>query len=135
MTTIKMRTLETIYKNHGQQAEVVFKFTMCGEIIKADNTPYTVSGDYEDIQIKSSRATVCKGTDIDKHLNEDKANRYAYVIEDLSTAYIMNKTEWKEFVREFATLTRESQKNGGNEKLRLKRESTTMLQWLRVRVA
>jgi hypothetical protein len=45
----------------------------------------------------------------------------------------MSKKEYLEFVIKFATLTRESTKNGGQEKIRLKTESKEMLEWLRVR--
>lgn len=133
MEKIKLTPCERIYKNNGQQAEMIFKYTMTGKIVKADNTPFTVSGDYADIQIKSARATICKGVNLDKHLQTDAANRYAYVINDFSIAYIMNKAEYKQFVEEFGTITRESSKNGGAEKIRLKQENAKMAEWLAVR--
>ena len=73
MTAITMATIKRVYKNNGQHAEQVFRYTMSGCICKADNTPATVSGDYEDIQIKSARATICKGKDIASHLAMDAA--------------------------------------------------------------
>ena len=133
MTTMTMATIERTYKNNGQHAEQVFRYTMCGVICKADNKPATMGGDYEDIQIKSARATICKGNDIARHLEIDGANRYAYVTSDCKTAYIMSKTEYLAFATMFATLTRESKKNGGAEKMRLKSESKAMLEWLRAR--
>lgn len=133
MEKIKLNPCERIYKNHGQQAEIVFKYTMTGKIEKADKTPFHVRGDYMDIQIKSARATICQGINIDKHLQADAANRYAYVINDFSIAYIMNKAEYKQFVEEFGTITRESSKNGGAEKIRLKQENAKMAEWLAVR--
>ena len=134
MTTITMATIERVYKNGGQHAEQAFRFTMSGVICKADNKPATMGGDYEDIQIKSARATICKGKDIAGHLAMDKAKRYAYVTADFKTAYIMSKVEYLTFATLFATLTRESQKNGGAEKMRFKSESKAMLEWLESRV-
>ena len=134
MTAITMATIKRVYKNNGQHAEQVFRYTMSGCICKADNTPATVSGDYEDIQIKSARATICKGKDIASHLTTDKAERYAYITADFKTAYIMSKIEYLTFATLFATLTKESQKNGGAEELRFKSESKAMLEWLQARV-
>lgn len=130
MKKISLKNCERLYKNNGQHAEMVFKYTMTGKIVKADNTPYMVSGDYDDIQIKSARATVCKGTDLDRHLQADMAKRYAYVMNDFSAAYIMDKAEYKQFASEFGTITRESSKNGGAEKIRLRYETDTMKKWL-----
>ena len=134
MTAITMATIKRVDKNNGQHAEQVFRYTMSGCICKADNTPATVSGDYEDIQIKSARATICKGKDIANHLTTDKAERYAYITADFKTAYIMSKIEYLTFATLFATLTKESLKNGGAEKLRFKSESKAMLEWLQARV-
>ena len=134
MTAITMATIKRVYKNNGQHAEQVFRYTMSGCICKADNTPATVSGDYEDIQIKSARATICKGKDIASHLTTDKAERYAYITADFKTAYIMSKIEYLTFATLFATLTKESLKNGGAEKLRFKSESKAMLEGLQARV-
>ena len=58
MEKITLKALERTYKNNGQHAEQVFRYTMCGKVCKADNRE---GADYQDIQIKSSRATVCKG--------------------------------------------------------------------------
>ena len=134
MTAITMATIKRVYKNNGQHAEQVFRYTMNGCICKADNTPATMSGDCEDIQIKSARATICKGKDIASHLATDKAERYAYITADFKTAYIMSKIEYLTFATVFATLTKESPKNGGAEKLRFKSESRAMLEWLQARV-
>jgi hypothetical protein len=45
----------------------------------------------------------------------------------------MNKVEYLEFCEMFTTLTRESQKNGGGEKMRLKSESKAMIEWLKAK--
>ena len=130
MKTITLNTnFERTYKNNGQHAEQVMRFTLTGEICKADNVPHTEGGDIWDIQIKSARATVCKGTDLDAYLAMDGAERFAYVTKDFQTAYIMNREEWKEFVHEFGCITRDSMKNGGHEKIALLSESRRMIEW------
>lgn len=130
MTIIELVQIERTYKNNGQHAEQVARFTLTGVIEKADNKPAEQGGDCGDIQIKSARATVCKGNDIRKHLENDGANRYGYVTKDFDLMFLMNRTEYTEFVDKFGTLTRESEKNGGAEKIRLKSESRAMREWL-----
>lgn len=131
MTQFKLKLdMPRQYPNAGQHAEQLFIYTATGEIRKASNLPFTKGGDFEDIQIKSARATVCKGLDLDSHLQKDKAQRYAYVRADFKVAYIMSPTEWREFVSQFGTITRESSKNGGAEKIRLKQETEQMREWL-----
>lgn len=133
MLTIKLQVIDRTYKNNGQHAEQVARFTLTGEIQKADNKPAELGGDCFDIQIKSARATICKGTDLMKHLKTDGANRYGYVTSDFSKMYLMSRTEYIEFVNEFGTITRDSKKNGGGEKIRLKSESQAMKEWLEKR--
>lgn len=133
MEKITMSAIARTYKNNGQHAEQVFRFTLTGEILKADNLAHTLGGDCLDIQVKSARATVCKGTDLKAYLDLDGASRYAYVTADFSTAYIMNRSEYEEFVNTFGTVTKESAKNGGAEKIRLGHESSKMIQWFKER--
>lgn len=134
MTTIKLNNqIERQYKNNGQHAEQVMRFTLTGEIVKADNKSHRLGGDVLDIQIKSQKATVCKGYDLEAYLALDGANRFAYVTSDFATAYVMNKAEYIEFVSEFGCKTRESQKNGGGEKIQLLSESKRMLEWFGAR--
>ena len=135
MTTIKLEKINRTYKNNGQHAEQVARFTLTGEIQKADNKPAEMGGDCLDIQIKSARATVCKGNDLVKYLSLDGAKRYGYVTSDFDKMYLMSRAEYIEFVNEFGTLTRESEKNGGGEKIRLKSESRAMREWFEKRVA
>lgn len=125
-TTTLIPLTERMYANNGQHLEQIYRFNKCGKICKADNLK---GADYEDIQIKSARATICKGTDIKSHIENDVAKRYVYITKSL-VAYEMDKTEYFEFCEKFATLTRESAKNGGAEKMRLKSESKEMLEWL-----
>lgn len=120
------------YSNNGQDIEQSIRFELTGEIAKADNLAHTLGGDCLNFQIKSARASICKGTDLKTYLDMDAATAYIYGTQD-GTAYIMNRTEYEQFCNEFATLTTESQKNGGGAKLRLKSESKALLEWLAVR--
>lgn len=117
------------YHNHGQNAEQSVRFTLTGEIAKADNIAHDKSADCLNYQIKSARATVCKGTDLEAYLDRDASTAYIYATED-GIAYIMNRKEYTEFVKTFGTVTRESNKNGGIEKIRLKHETSAMREWL-----
>lgn len=120
------------YANHGQNAEQSIRKALTGEITKADNLAHDKSADCLGYQIKSARATVCKGTDIRAYLATDCATEYIYGTND-GTAYIMSRTEYIEFVEVFGTVTRESSRNGGAEKIRLKSESVALLNYLEMR--
>lgn len=131
MTKINLLEMtERRYANNGQEAERRFRFTLTGEDCKADNLPASAGCDIADISIKSARASLCKGCDIRAHLVEDKAERFAYVRADFTVAYIMTKSEYIAFALLFAKVCRESEKNGGAEKLRLGHETRKMIEWL-----
>ena len=117
------------YKNNGQHMEQWTRYTMTGEIAKADNLDHTKGGDCMGYQIKSARATVCKGTDVRAYLENDGATAYIYATAN-GIAYTMDRAEYIEFVEMFATITRESTANGGAVKMRLKSESVALLTYL-----
>ena len=127
MEKITLEKIERMYKNNGQHKEQIFRYTLTGKIYKADNLQ---GADLWDIQVKSSKASICKGTDYVTFIQNDVANRYAYVIDTCDIAYIMNKQEYTEFVRMFSYVTVDSGKNNGHEKIRLKQENKAMIQWL-----
>lgn len=130
MTTVKLNNnFERRYANNGQHAEQVARFTLTGEIVKADNKPFTACADVLDIQVKSARATVCDGLDIRAHVELDAAKCYGYVLADFSKMYIMSPDEWIEFVEEFAKPMTDSSK-AHNIKLRLPHESKAVRRWL-----
>lgn len=134
MKTITMSaTFTSDYTNRGQAKEQLFAYTLTGLRIKAGNVPHDKGADVLHYQVKSARATVCKGTDIMAYLATDKAVEYAYVAEN-GYAYIMNREEYIEFVNIFGTVTRESSRNGGGEKIRLKSESRALMEYLMARV-
>ena len=131
----KMKTItltanfERTYKNNGQHSEQWFRYTLTGKIEKADNLAHDKGTDIGHYSVKSARATVCSGTDITAYLATDKATEFVYVTMD-GIAYIMDKTEYIAFVNTFGTITKESAKNGGHEKIRLCHESKKLLEWL-----
>ena len=57
------------------------------------------------------------------------SDTFAYITADF-TVYEMNIDEFKQFVYAFAHTERESEKNGGQVKIRLRKESGKMLKWL-----
>lgn len=133
MQIIKMKSgFVSDYTNNGQASQQLFAYTLTGERQKADNIPHDKGADVLHYQVKSARATVCKGTDIRAYLLTDKALEYAYVAKN-GNAYIMSRTEYIEFVEMFGTVTRESSRNGGAEKIRLKSESVALLNYLEMR--
>lgn len=120
-----------VYQNRGQHAEQVVIFTLSGNIEKASNLSFDKGGDYLDFQIKSARATICKGNtidDLDKHLALDFANKYIYVMQDFETAYIMNKDEYREFVKEFMIIDYNSKTK--EAKIRLPKETKKVVEYL-----
>ena len=129
MTHITLNPIERTYKNNGQHLEQTFRFNLTGNIEKADNLPHDKGTDIGNYSVKSARATVCKGTDLNAYLDTDKATEFVYITKNL-VAYIMSKTEYIDFVNEFGTVTTESAKNGGKEKIRLGHETAKMLEWL-----
>lgn len=121
-----------MYANNGQHTEQAVRFTLTNEIAKADNVPFYVSGDCMGYQVKSARATVCKGAtlaDLDEHIRRDRATRYIYATKG-ETAYIMTACEYREFADKFGRITKESAKNGGAVKRRLGYETPEMLAYL-----
>lgn len=132
MHSVKLQSIARTYKNNGQHAEQVARFTLTGRIEKADNKPFTAGGDCGDLQIKSARATICKGLDIASHIAADAATTYGYVTADFSKMYIMTADEYLTFATLFGTVTRDSRKNGGAEKIRFKAENWQMTEWLRL---
>ena len=130
MTTITLATLERQYKNNGQEAERIFRYTITGKIEKADNVKHNEGTDCGEYQVKSARATICRGKDIRAYVDTEVATKFAYVSADFTRAYIMDKEEYIEFATKFGTVTCESAKNGGHEKIRLKTEGAEMREWL-----
>lgn len=154
MFKMNLEPVERVYANNGQHAEYAMRKNITGKAILADNLPATAGADVLDIQVKSFHATVCKGTDIRAHVEQDKAQRYAYVTKDFATAYIMSPAEYIDFVDTFGTLDHDSNgkrataghttlnghhggasgSNGGGVKIRLKRCEPAMIAWFEERM-
>ena len=134
MRTFQLTTnFPRTYKNNGQHMEQWVRYTLTGEVCKADNVAHNAGADVLHYQVKSARATVCKGTDLMAYLATDYATEFIYATAD-GIAYVMTRTEYVAFATEFGTVTRESESNGGAEKIRLKSESKALLCWLAERV-
>lgn len=136
----------TTNKNFGVNAE----WTMASyhNIIrtKHDNKSYDVASDIEIgdllISVKANGFTLmagskCKGCKTfegiwKRYYKNVHSNTWYYVTQDWQ-CYIMNKKEFSQFVHKFATLDRESSKNGGGLKIKAKRENADMIAWLEAR--
>lgn len=89
------------------------------------------------ISVKTARWTLVsgkKGFDTmdaiwENYENTTRSNMHAYITQS-GIAYMMNINEWKKFVYEFAGLERDSKKNGGHLKIRGRKESQRMLNYL-----
>ena len=120
---------QTVYRNNGQEAERLFALTLTGENRKADN--HKGGADVGIYQVKSFRATVCKGNNIEQILTEyAQAERFAFVDIEEAVWYDMSKAEFVRFANEFKEITKESTKNGGAEKIRLNRKMKEQRAWL-----
>lgn len=96
------------------------------------------------ISVKSAKFTLmsgnlCEGRDTfdgiwELYAERVHSNCWAYVCKD-GRVYEMNKAEFKQFVYEFCRTERESEKNGGQMKIRCRDESKKMLAWLEARAA
>lgn len=128
MKKINLATIDRFYKNNGQEAERVVRYTLTGQLEKADNKQ---GADCNGIQIKTSKASICKGLDIRAHVATDGCNAYMYVLADFSKGYIMNAEEYIAFIDLFGHADKDSSgKNHGNVKIRLKTENKAMREWL-----
>ena len=115
---------------------------------KHDSVSYDKGSDIEagalNVSVKSSGATLMSGNlcegreDFDGiwELYESRthSNRFLYVTVDM-VGYEMSLSEFKAFIYAFGRTERESSKNGGAMKIRLRKESSKMLRWLEERAA
>ena len=119
-----------VYKNNGQEAERLFALTLTGENRKADN--HKGGADVGIYQVKSFRATVCKGYDIEQiKVEYANAERFAFVDIEEEVWYDLSVEQFVEFAKQFKELTRESKSNGGKEKIRLNRRINEQRAWLK----
>jgi len=103
-----------------------------------------LDADGKHISVKASAFTLmsgslCEGRDTFESIwalyeSRVHSDTFAYVTADF-TVYEMSLAEFREFVFSFAHTERESEKNGGQLKIRLHRESKKMLAWLSAKAA
>lgn len=131
-------------KNRGQYLEFCYRVAkgMDPMDAKADNISAKNGCDYGNVSIKSARFSLscgAQGTELEGLLREclrvDKAETYAYITDgngkmDSIKVYEMNVKTFEKFVLTFAKVERESNKNGGKEKIRFPRENEKILRWL-----
>ena len=113
------------------------------ERVKHDSSAYDKDSDVNAgdvrISVKTSAfslmaGSLCEGLeDFDAiwNLYERKvhSNKFAYV-SLTGVCYMMNIAEFKAFVYEFCYVERESAKNGGKCKIRMRKESGKVIRWL-----
>lgn len=130
-------------KNHGDAVEHGICRVFNVERVKHDSISFDKGSDIEArgmrISVKASHSTLmsgsmCKGLDtFDAIWGYYEANTHSdtfiYGTEE-GIAYMMDLAEFKRFVYAFGSLERESSKNGGGFKIRVKRESIKMRNWL-----
>lgn len=141
MTTYTIERMS--HKNEGIAREWALCRHYNVERTAHDAQPYDKASDLDangkHISIKASAFTLMSGSlcngieDFDgiwnlyeSHVHSDT---FAYITADF-TVYEMNLGEFKQFVYTFARTERESEKNGGAMKIRLRKESGKMLKWL-----
>lgn len=126
------------YTNKGIAKEQDVRFTLLGYTEKHDNVPFDKGSDIEPLHmsVKSARFTLANRLNgdtfeemLDDFFSRVASLEFTYVTED-NEGYVMNKDEFREFLEQFATIQRASQKNGGHKVVRGKSESKAMLAWL-----
>lgn len=146
MTTAILNAIDT-HANKG----IAREHNLCAYMgivrVHHDSTDYRTSSDIcvndRHISVKASGFTLmsgnmCEGQTTfegiwEVYTRNTHSNEWAYVTED-NTAYFMNMSEFSDFIHTFGRVEAESAKNGGAMKIRCKKESKKMLQWLEARV-
>lgn len=113
-----------------------------------DSTDYRTNSDIcahgMNISVKASAFTLMSGNMCEGKTNFDDiwtlykstthSDTFAYITEDY-TVYMMNIAEFEQFVYMFGRTERESEKNGGQMKIRCRKETRKMVEWLAARAA
>lgn len=140
MYTITCKNITRSYSNYGMHAEQMLAFTLTNEIRKHDHVAFDKGSDIPEyhMSVKSAKATIAsaklmhtdtKEGQIDEYFQRVASECFAYVTKD-GIAYVMDMTEFRNFLETFVTMARESSKNGGGVKMRLCSETKAMLAWL-----
>jgi hypothetical protein len=140
MKTITVTNIKRTYVNWGNHCEQALAYTLTGEIRKHDRVPFYADSDIPEYEmsVKSSAFTLASanvnhGDTFEEKLADFKARVhskwFAYVTKDL-IAYVMDLPTFERFVRTFCALDHESTQNGGGAKIKCRKESKKMLEWL-----
>lgn len=143
MKKIAITTVST-YANIGHRMEQDLTYTLLGEIRAHDSVPFFVDSDIPELHmsVKASGFTLASarlnmGETFEEKLDDFFARvastSFAYCTLE-NEAYIMNADEFRCFLCQFCGLDRESSKNGGGCKVRCRKESKKMREWLASRV-
>lgn len=141
---LRMNKAGKAAKNRGQYLEFCYRVAKGVDPMdaKADNLSACNGCDFGNISIKSARfslscAVQAEGIEnlLKECLKVDKAEIYAYITDgngkmDSIKVYEMDVKTFETFVLTFAKVERESDKNGGKEKIRFPRENEKILHWL-----
>ena len=144
MYTITCANINRTYANFGNHAEQALAYTLTGEIRKHDKVPYDKDSDIPEyhMSVKSEKfslmsGNLCESEDFEEIISQYMARTaskcVAYVSQAM-VAYVMNMVEFNEFLHRFCGLERESSKNGGRIKVKMRSESKQVLRWLEERV-
>ena len=128
------------YKSNGQHKEQALAYVLTGEIRKADKIPFYMGSDIPEYEmsVKSSKfslmngnACICQDFNgiVEEFFSRAKSTKFAYVTNDM-VAYVMDIEQFRQFVYLFCGLERESQKNGGRYKVKMRAESKKTIAWL-----
>lgn len=140
MKKIAMSTIERQYNNFGLHAEQTLAYTLTGEIRSHGKLSYMDGSDIPEfhMSVKSSgfslmSGNLCQNQDFDGIVEEFFSNTasssFAYVTQSME-CFVMNAEEFRCFVCQFCGLSKESKKNGGRCKVRMKSETKAVLEWL-----
>lgn len=145
-------TTYTIERIDHKNAGIAREWALCRyygvERVAHDSGAYDKDSDCnaagKHISVKASAFTLMSGSlcegleDFDSIWNLYESRTHSDTVAYVTTeyrVYEMNIAEFKKFVYMFAHTERESEKNGGQMKIRLRKESAKMLKWLAAQVA
>lgn len=145
MKTITITDIARTYSNFGQHAEQALAYTLTGEIRTHDHKAFFEDSDIPEchMSVKAGGFTLASGNINFGDTFEEKwadfrkrvvSTAFAFVTTEM-VAYIMDINEFEAFVFTWCGLQKDSEKNGGLMKIRCKKESEKMLNWLHEKVA
>lgn len=126
--------------NRGQYKQKYVDFALTGMVRENDHVPYNMGCDIEEygVSVKSEKFTLmsgglCNAQDfngiIAEYFSNTASDTIAYVDRNLDI-YIMSNAQFEQFLISFAVLARESKRNGGRYKVRMRTESRKVQLWL-----